>query len=146
MLKLRRKHGEIDLEHVATVIGESIKIEGHIIVGETMQINGYLRGDIKSTEDIIIGENGEVDGDITAKNILISGGVHGNLKANGKTEISKTGTVVGDITTHTIVVNDGSVFKGNCTMDSNVTAGLSGIQSKLLFGKHKSDKFTEDDA
>lgn len=113
-----KKQGDtINTSLINTIIGNNSKVEGILTASESTRIDGVLEGKIMSESSVIIGESGEVIGDITAAEILVAGIVYGNLVARERIEMTSTGRVLGDLITKTLVIDEGASFKGNCTME-----------------------------
>jgi len=100
-----------------TVIGVDVNVKGNLNNKGSIQINGTVEGEIKSDENITIGETADVSGPIAAKNILISGKVTGTITASEKLEVDPTGSISGDIKTKTLIFREGAVFNGTCNMN-----------------------------
>lgn len=106
------------MEHQAdTVIGVEVQVKGNLHNKGSILINGNVEGEIRSDENVTIGETASVAGPIIAKSILISGKVTGTIEAHEKLEIDPTGVATGDIKTKILIVREGAVFNGNSTMD-----------------------------
>lgn len=101
---------------VGTLIGKGAVIEGNITAPETVRLDGILNGNCECKENLIIGTDGQVNGDITAKNVLISGKVEGDIFANGKIELLSTGKILGNITAKSLVIDENACFDGRCSM------------------------------
>lgn len=106
------------MEHAQadTIIGADVNVKGNLKNKGSIQINGTVEGEIRSEEDITIGESASVVGPVVAKNILISGKVDGTIEAAEKLEIDPTGVVQGDIKTKTLIVREGANFNGTTSM------------------------------
>lgn len=105
-----------DSPRIDTIIGPTSNIEGKINATGTVRIDGKYTGDIFTDEDVLVGENGFINGNINARNVSISGKVDGNILCKGLLEILPTGTLNGDIEVKKISISDGAIFKGNCNM------------------------------
>jgi len=106
------------MEHQAdTVIGVEVQVKGNLHNKGSILINGNVEGEIKSDENVTVGETAVVSGPIVAKSILISGKVTGTVEAHEKMEIDPTGVVNGDIKTKILIVREGAIFNGNAVMD-----------------------------
>ena len=129
MFGSKKKGDTINTSMINTIIGHNSKIEGVLTASESTRIDGVLEGKIVSESSVIVGETGEVVGDITAVEILIAGIVYGNLVARERIEMTSTGRVLGDLITKTLVIDEGASFKGNCTMEvmEEKSSGASGI-------------------
>lgn len=106
-----------DSPRIDTIIGPSSNIEGKISATGTVRIDGKYTGDIFTDEDVIVGENGVINGNINARNVSISGKVDGNVLCKGLLEILPSGHLDGDIEVKKISISDGAVFKGKCSMN-----------------------------
>jgi cytoskeletal protein CcmA (bactofilin family) len=96
------------------MIGKSLKIRGSITGSQDLYVDGEVEGTIQLDQNsLTIGPNGNVDAEITAKDIIIEGKVTGNVKAGDRIDIRKTGSLHGDLSTARIVIEDGAVFRGS---------------------------------
>ena len=81
-----------------------------------MRIDGKIKGELTSNEVITIGPNGMVEGDVTAKDIVIGGKITGKLSASGKIVLESKSVLNGDLKTNRLVVEEGAVFNGTSDM------------------------------
>ena len=100
-------------------IDEGSEIEGKYTFTGTVMLNGKFRGEISSTDKLIVGEKGVVHADIQAATVLISGHVVGNVAATARVELRTGARVNGDVESPVLVVEDGAVFDGQCRMTAN---------------------------
>ena len=102
------------LSNHETIIGKDISIEGDIRGKEHMVIDGSVKGTIEmETHNFALGPDGQVEGEIHARNISISGKMKGNIKTPGKIEITEQANFQGDILAKSIAVENGAFFKGS---------------------------------
>ncbi len=102
------------LSNHETIIGKDISIEGNIRGKEHMVIDGSVKGTIEmETHNFALGPDGQVEGEIHARNISISGKMKGNIKTPGKIEITEQANFQGDILAKSIAVENGAFFKGS---------------------------------
>ncbi|MDY6844751.1 MAG: polymer-forming cytoskeletal protein [Thermodesulfobacteriota bacterium] len=111
--KTKRESGKVD-----TLIGCKALFEGNLLVEEGLRIDGTIRGKVECKGHLIIGEYGQVEGDIVAETIVIDGEVNGNIIARDKLEITCKGRVHGDIETSRLVMIEGVTFEGFSRMSS----------------------------
>jgi cytoskeletal protein CcmA (bactofilin family) len=94
-------------------IGKAVRVEGKVISGEDLTIDGDIKGSIElGGHTLTIGEDARINADLLAKTVTISGKVTGNVKGVEKVELRATGSVEGDITAPRFVMADGSVVLG----------------------------------
>lgn len=98
-------------------LGKTIKVDGEIICDEFLTVEGNVKGNVKVSKTLTIGENGYVKGEIKAKDVRIIGKAEGNIDASGKLEISSRGNFKGSIKSDKLVIEEGAIFKGKANMD-----------------------------
>lgn len=99
-----------------TVIGLNVSLKGNLYNKGSIQINGTVEGEIKSDENLTIGETAVVKGPIFAKTIDISGEISGTVEASEQLEITPTGKVYGDIKAKSLIIKQGAIFVGSSAM------------------------------
>ena len=114
------------------VIGATIKIKGEISGGENLVIEGKVEGAIELTgHDLTIGQNGQVDADLSAKTVKVEGQITGDINGSEKVIITKSGRVLGNIVAPRVTLEDGAKFKGSIDMDPGVEKPASAAAPKL---------------
>ncbi len=99
-----------------SLLSKNIKIEGEIQGPENFHVEGYIKGSIKLSGDIFVGNTGIVEADVEAKNIVIQGEVTGNVLAHKQLEIHPSGKLIGDCSASSIDIKEGAVFEGRSNM------------------------------
>ena len=107
---------------VSTLIGEGAVFDGNLTIPDTIRIDGTINGNCSCDSTLILGESGQIFGNINAQNIIISGSVKGDITAKGKLEFLPTGRLVGNIVANTLVIDEGAYVDGKCTMTSDSPA------------------------
>ncbi|MDP8239847.1 MAG: polymer-forming cytoskeletal protein [Candidatus Hatepunaea meridiana] len=97
---------------LSTIIGPDADFEGRLTVKQSMRIDGKVRGELESSETITIGNSGTVEGNISAKDIIVGGKITGKIIASGRTVLERTSVLQGDLKTIKLVVEEGAVFNG----------------------------------
>jgi cytoskeletal protein CcmA (bactofilin family) len=102
-------------------------IQGELRFQTTFRVDGKFSGTVVSEGELIVGQGGEVDGDLRVGQIVISGTVHGTIRASRRVHLSATGKLLAEIDTPSLVIEDGGFFEGRCTMarESRETAKAS---------------------
>ena len=113
MWKTRRPRGTHEL---TAFIDEGSEIEGKYTFDGTLMLNGKFRGEIASTDTLVIGEKAVVHANVRAGVIVVSGQVVGNLVATQRVELHGAARVSGDIEAPIVVVDEGVIFDGHCRM------------------------------
>ena len=113
---------------VNSTIGEGSVFEGKFYISGSLRIDGKFEGEIRTDEELVVGESGKVKTDIDAKSVVIAGVVIGNITASEEVRLLETGKVLGDITAPSISIQRGVVLKGNV----EITGGQKKDAKKLV--------------
>ncbi len=99
-----------------TLIGKGTVIEGNLNVQHSLRVDGKVKGNIQSTDSIIIGKDGVVEGEVRVKNAVIGGKVKGKMIASGKITLEGTAEFLGELKAAKLVIDEGAVFDGTSKM------------------------------
>lgn len=97
-------------------------VEGDLKFENTFRIDGKLTGRIVSSGTLVIGEAGQMVGDVEAGQVFVSGRVEGSIRAKERVQIEATGRVQADIDTPSLIIVDGALFEGRCSMSQRAEA------------------------
>lgn len=109
----------LDLQAISTLISEGSVLEGSLKAPSFARIDGLVNGDVTVDEGLILGEKGQVKGNIITKEIVVYGIVNGDIQT-GSLEIKASGEITGSIKTQTLLVETGGVYNGQLTMQQGV--------------------------
>jgi cytoskeletal protein CcmA (bactofilin family) len=99
-------------------IGASLEIKGRINAEEDLQIDGKVEGPVSVRgHRLTVGRSGQLNSEVSARELVVFGKVTGNINATDRVEIKKDGAVIGDIQTTRISIEDGAIFKGRIEID-----------------------------
>jgi cytoskeletal protein CcmA (bactofilin family) len=110
----RNDHPEAELNGF---VDAGSHLHGELRFDASFRIEGKVEGSIVSDGVLVIGEGGEVDGDIRVGQIYISGTVRGTLHAAKKVQLCSQGRLFADLETPSLAIEDGAVFEGRCVMN-----------------------------
>jgi cytoskeletal protein CcmA (bactofilin family) len=114
-----------------SIVGKGSVLEGNFEVQSSVRIDGRVKGNVKSGDTLIVGKDGEVEGEITAKNVVIGGRVNGKIDATGRVVLESTAVFTGDLKTGRLVIDEGAVFNGQCSMkEAQPAQGVSAAAKK----------------
>lgn len=106
-------------EGMNSTIGEGSSFEGKFYISGSLKIDGKFEGEIKTDEELVVGEKGRVKTDIFAKSVVVAGTVIGNIQAEYEVRLLETAKVLGDITAPAISIQRGVVTHGLVTITGN---------------------------
>lgn len=98
------------------LIAAGTVFEGKLRTPGSIRIDGRIVGEVTATQNISIGSSGDVDGNMSAKNVTIGGKIKGTIVAQEKLVFESKAVVRGDIRAAKLVIDEGASFDGKCTM------------------------------
>ena len=116
MLWKKDAHAPVKPGDLTGFIDEASEIEGTYRFSGTVMLNGRFRGELASSDTLIVGEKGVVSATIRAGVVLVNGEVIGNVFGHERVELRGTARVTGDVEAPVIVVEEGVHFDGHCRM------------------------------
>jgi len=101
-----------------TIIGKGSSIDGTLKVDSTLRVDGRVKGNVTTTDSLVIGKDGTINGDVVVRNAIIGGKLKGKLTASGKVILEAKSIFNGELKTTKLVIDEGAVFEGNCSMSA----------------------------
>lgn len=96
----------------ATIIGQTIRIQGTLTSREEVQLNGQFEGQIVVDGRLTIGMGGNADADVKAGEVVMTGSAKGNVETSGRLLLRSGASLEGDVKAAGIAIEDGAYFKG----------------------------------
>ncbi len=104
-------------------------IKGELHFDDTFRVDGKITGQVHSKGDLVVGEGGVVEGEVSAGRVFVSGTVRGKMSAHQRVEICAGGKVFAEVSTAALVIEDGAVFEGQCSMGAQGEGEDSAVRS-----------------
>ena len=112
-----------------TIIGKGTVVDGDVKVNSSLRVDGRIKGRVTTSDSLIVGKEGEIEGDISVKNAIVGGKVRGKIHASGKVVLEAQSYFQGELKTAKLVIDEGAVFEGVCSMGQS--DGKSGLGERL---------------
>jgi cytoskeletal protein CcmA (bactofilin family) len=93
-------------------LGPTITLTGELRCGESLRIDGSVKGEVHCDQLLTIGEKGSIFASIEGDTVVIAGEVKGDITARRKITLEATARVTGDLTTPGIVIQEGARLEG----------------------------------
>jgi cytoskeletal protein CcmA (bactofilin family) len=118
-------------EDISGFLAEGTEIKGEIRFRDLLRVDGKVSGKIVSEGELVVGEQGSVEAEVSVGTLSVSGKVTGTIHAAEKVEIHPKGKVHGDMTIAkpNLVIHEGGVFEGKIDM-AGMGAGASRPEGK----------------
>ena len=101
-----------------TVVAAGSRVQGEISGATDVLIDGQVEGQLVLGSSVVVGEAGEVRGQIEAKRVKVGGKVEGDIRASERIEVLGSGRIEGDVIAPRVAINAGAFFKGKVEMTS----------------------------
>jgi cytoskeletal protein CcmA (bactofilin family) len=105
----------------ATLLGAGSEFEGKLTFQGSVHIDGKFSGEIRTSDDLNIGQAAKVSAEIHVGSIVVHGEVQGNIHAKNLVELEATAKVFGMVETPALIVKKGAIFEGQTKMGAKVT-------------------------
>jgi cytoskeletal protein CcmA (bactofilin family) len=103
------------------VIGNGVIIKGEILQADTVQIDGTADVTM-TTENLMIGVNGHLKGDLTSNHVEVWGKLDGNIKVTGTLTVQEAGMVSGNLEYENLQVKLGGQITGDVNVSKKASA------------------------
>jgi cytoskeletal protein CcmA (bactofilin family) len=114
-----RKDQPVDKSDIKAFLGPGSQFEGKLMFDEIVRLDGQFKGEIISKDTLIVGQEAEIEAEVTVGTLILSGRFKGNIKASGKVDLRAPARVEGNIETPVLVVEEGVVINSTLNMDGN---------------------------
>lgn len=99
-------------------LDQGCSIKGEIAFADLLRVHGHASGTVASEGELLVGEGGVVEGEITVGRLVVAGAVRGIVRVRERLVVHSSGRVHAEITTPVLIVDEGGVVEGNVTMAS----------------------------
>jgi cytoskeletal protein CcmA (bactofilin family) len=117
----------------ATITG-CMEILGSVKGCGSIHIDGKIHGDLSVDDQVVIGKEGMINGDVHAKKVIVSGKIHGNVNCE-VLEVTQTGHLTQTIMADKIV-SDGKIEATISECDTIHITKNGQVTTKKMVGKH----------
>ncbi len=116
----RNNNQSTDSSTHLTQLRQGSVVKGNLKSAQNIRVDGFVTGDLISEEKIIIGNHGEIGGNLIGSDISIDGYVNGDVLAYGVLSIGAKAQVHGKIYARQIGIENGAELTGQIMVGENV--------------------------
>jgi cytoskeletal protein CcmA (bactofilin family) len=99
-----------------SIVAADLVINGDLESAGVIKIEGRVTGSVRAGQQILIGAEAVVEGDLLTREAVVGGTVHGTIHAADRVEVQAQALVEGDIHTRNLVIQEGGRVNGMVTM------------------------------
>lgn len=98
-----------------TIIAVGVRVEGDFTSKGRVIIDGEVMGNVKTEDDIHIGEQAKIVANVHARNAVVAGEIKGNIRIKERLDVASSARIKGDITANILAVEAGASLNGKCS-------------------------------
>lgn len=103
----------------SALIGPGLHVEGEVRGDEDLILDGQVKGALHlGRHQLLIGEAGKAEADVTARKVVVFGELVGNIEADECIELGHTARVRGNLRTPKLRIDEGAQLNGRVEMKS----------------------------
>jgi cytoskeletal protein CcmA (bactofilin family) len=106
-------------ERTRVAVALNVNVSGRLVFQEPVRIEGNLRGEVSSTELVVISDHGSIQGRVRTPRLLVLGELRGDITDSRLVVLGPRSRVVGRIEADSLRVCEGALLDG----DVRVTRG-----------------------
>ena len=103
-------------ERTRVAVGRNVNVSGKLIFHEPVRIEGRFRGEVRSVELVVVGEEGMIEGKVCAPRLLVMGELRGDVVGCDRVVLGPRAKFFGNIETRNLTVSEGAHLDGNVRM------------------------------
>jgi cytoskeletal protein CcmA (bactofilin family) len=100
-------------ERTRVAVSRNVNVSGRLIFQEPVRIEGHFRGEVSSSDLVVISEEGAVEGRVRTPRVLILGDLHGEIIGARSVVLGPRARVKAKIETESLTVCQGAVLDGD---------------------------------
>jgi len=103
----------------SSILSGSVVLTGGITTETDLRIDGTINGNVDCQGLLVLGDQGDVTGNLKGKNVIIMGKLLGDVNVSERITLKSSSYVKGEIKARNIEIEPGAVFIGNCLMEQH---------------------------
>ena len=120
-----KSNGSTAYREVRVSLGPDAEVTGKLSFETATRIEGKLRGEVRATDLLVVGEEAVVHATVQASTLVVLGEIRGQVEGAARVEICAGGRLFGDVETKCLVVEEGATFEGRSRMGQPGTIGAA---------------------
>jgi cytoskeletal protein CcmA (bactofilin family) len=121
---------------ISTLVGGETRVNGDIEFSGGFHVDGYVKGNVKSTKDttsvLIISERGCIEGAVVVPHLVLNGTVKGDVRATQRVELGPKARVIGNVQYKLIEMSIGAEVNGKLIHESETSAATKSASRAVV--------------
>ncbi len=100
-------------ERTRVAVGRNVNVSGRLVFQEPVRIEGSFRGEVSSSELVVIADHGTIEGRVRSPRLLVLGELRGDVVESLLVVLGPRARVFGRIEAKSLRVCEGAVLEGD---------------------------------
>lgn len=105
-------------ERARVAVNRNIRIAGHLVFQEPIRIDGHFRGEVSSSELVVISEGGSVGGRVRSPRLVVLGELEGDITASKSVVLGLRSRFRGKIEAGNLTIYEGACINADLRIGS----------------------------
>ena len=98
------------------VVTAETKLSGDFDCATDLRLDGEIEGNVQVKKRIVVGEEGKIEGNVSANHLVIHGVVKGDINVAGDVVLGATATLEGNVKAGRMLMEEGAVLSGEISI------------------------------
>jgi cytoskeletal protein CcmA (bactofilin family) len=112
-------------ERTRVAVGRGVNVSGRLVFQEPVRIEGLFRGEVSSSELVVITEHASVEGRVRATRVLVLGELTGDVIGARSAVFGPRARVKGKVESETLTVCEGALLEGDIRAKGEEASALT---------------------
>ena len=113
-------------------LGAGTVVEGTIRTDNSVRVDGKIKGKLICKNTLTIGVNGEIDGEVQAKNAIVGGKIKGKVSIAEKLVLESKSVLIGELKASKLIIDEGAVFDGTSDMGNKKEEAITPFKKPII--------------
>jgi cytoskeletal protein CcmA (bactofilin family) len=95
-------------ERARIAVNRNVRVAGHLVFQEPIRIEGHFRGEVSSSELVVISEDGSVGGRIRSPRLVVLGELEGDITASKSVVLGPRSRFKGKLEADNVTICEGA--------------------------------------
>jgi len=100
-------------ERTRVAVARNVNVSGRLVFQEPVRIEGNFRGEVSSSELVVISDQGKVEGRVRSPRLLVLGELRGDIIDSRLVVLGPRARVFGRIETDSLRIAEGALLEGD---------------------------------
>jgi cytoskeletal protein CcmA (bactofilin family) len=100
-------------ERVRVAVNRNVRVAGHLVFQEPIRIEGHFRGEVSSSELVVISEDGSVGGSVRSPRLVVLGELEGDILGSKSVVLGPRARFKGKIEADSLTISAGAYLNAD---------------------------------